>query len=278
MKQIQSQQSLGERVVYVTRLVQRHEIPRMAEIQHDAFNDPNNTTADEVSIILAIDEHIEAGRQLTRKERVANLMERQQEYFDQSKYTVVGVYLQPSCSPFPSDQREQDVETLDQESIKLLSRECTLVGFSIWQNITSTSPAESPQTDAKEVSNPTFSNRFFAKMNRTRESTMKGKSYWFLKLLTIHPNHQRRGIGSTLVKWGTTKANQQGIQAWLESSPMGIPTYLKAGFKILGIDTIKEPRAKRGFVEWPYMIYESNDINKNNNDNQQQQQQQQQQQ
>ena len=87
---------------------------------------------------------------------------------------------------------------------------------------------------------------------------MKGKEYWYLKLLVIDPNHQRKGLGTKLLKWGVEQASKERQDAYLESSPMGKGAYLKAGFRILGMDRLEEPRAKRGYAEWPYMIHEYN--------------------
>lgn len=222
----------------------------MAVIQHDAFNDPTNTTPDEISVILTAEEAASQSQPPTREERIAKTEKRQHDMFAKQKYTIIGAYALPPNSPSTPDGLGETADSSD------LPPGAELAGFAVWQKIRPSSPPESEETDKAEREDPTLLNKFFAKMNRTREETMKGKSYWFLKLLTIHPEHQRKGVGSTLVNWGTQRADKEQIQAWLESSPMGKGAYLKAGFKVLGSDQIEEPRAKRGYVEWPYMLYE----------------------
>lgn len=45
-----------------------------------------------------------------------------------------------------------------------------------------------------------------------------------------------------LVAWGCEKADEAGVEAYLEASPMGAPMYARHGFKAVGeinIDLIK---------------------------------------
>lgn len=112
------------------------------------------------------------------------------------------------------------------------------------------------ETDRKEQLEPTLHNRFFAQMNRTRQVTMLGKTFWFLKLLAVSPQYQRQGHGTKLLRYGLQRAETEKVDAYLESRPMGNTTYLKAAFKILGFDRLHHKNAKRGYVEWPFMIYQ----------------------
>lgn len=59
-----------------------------------------------------------------------------------------------------------------------------------------------------------------------------------LKLLHTHPDHQKRGAGSSLIKWGTEEADRLGIPAFLESSPQGLSLYKKCGFEVLDTVTV----------------------------------------
>lgn len=46
-----------------------------------------------------------------------------------------------------------------------------------------------------------------------------------------HPDHHRRGAGSMLISWGTARADEMGLDAYLEASEMGQPLYERHGFK-----------------------------------------------
>lgn len=236
-------------VQFVTRLVQRSEIPRVATILNAAFNDPTNTTPDEISVILHAEEDAEQKRPLTREESIAKETEREYKTFDKGTYTYVGVYAVSNSHQLEEGQGKDLPSTT-------LPNGSELVGFATWTLVTPETPSGLPELQSQVDKSPNLLNKFFLQMQQTRESTMHNKTYWFLKLLAIHPKFQRKGLGTLLVNWGVQRANSQQIDAWLESSPMGKGAYLKAGFKVLGTDTVQEPRAKKGYVEWPYMIHQ----------------------
>lgn len=52
-----------------------------------------------------------------------------------------------------------------------------------------------------------------------------------LSVLVVHPEHQRRGLGALQLQYGLKKADELGVQAFLESSPKGKGLYAKYGFK-----------------------------------------------
>ena len=63
-----------------------------------------------------------------------------------------------------------------------------------------------------------------------------------LSLLSTHPDHQQRGAGSQLLKWGTDLADEAGLCCYLVASSKGYPLYCKKGFEdldFIDIDTTK---------------------------------------
>ncbi|KAF8923980.1 acyl-CoA N-acyltransferase [Dissophora ornata] len=52
--------------------------------------------------------------------------------------------------------------------------------------------------------------------------------------LTVAPGYQGQGIGSALLKWGTDKADQEGVFCFVSSSMDGWRAYAKAGFVEVG--------------------------------------------
>jgi ribosomal protein S18 acetylase RimI-like enzyme len=59
--------------------------------------------------------------------------------------------------------------------------------------------------------------------------------HWYLPLLGIDPIHHGKGLGSALLKYATTKFDNENVLAYLESSnPRNIPLYERHGFEVLG--------------------------------------------
>jgi GNAT superfamily N-acetyltransferase len=53
---------------------------------------------------------------------------------------------------------------------------------------------------------------------------------WSMELLVTDVKYRRRGAATALVKWGTQKADEEGVPCRVEASPMGRPIYRSCGF------------------------------------------------
>ncbi|OJD35306.1 gnat family acetyltransferase [Diplodia corticola] len=70
---------------------------------------------------------------------------------------------------------------------------------------------------------------FFEYLFRVRREVGKMPHY-YLSLLVTHPDHYRRGAGSMIVRWGTERADRDGLVCILEASEAGRPLYKRHGF------------------------------------------------
>ncbi len=62
-----------------------------------------------------------------------------------------------------------------------------------------------------------------------------GEPHWYLPLIGIDPQHQGKGLGSTLLDHALALADRDGVPAYLESSnPRNIGLYERHGFVQLG--------------------------------------------
>lgn len=63
---------------------------------------------------------------------------------------------------------------------------------------------------------------------------------WYLVSLTVHPGHQRKGVGAALVRWGFEKCREESnyyggapLPAALIASAPGVGLYLRLGFRTI---------------------------------------------
>lgn len=51
-------------------------------------------------------------------------------------------------------------------------------------------------------------------------------------MLGTAPEYQGRGCASLILKWGLSRADEQGLEAYVSASPRGRPAYQKYGFEV----------------------------------------------
>jgi len=86
-------------------------------------------------------------------------------------------------------------------------------------------------------------------VNSTIGSECKLNS-WYLHVLAVHPDHQRKGIGRKLVQIGEALARQDGTSVVLETTTrVNASIYQKLGFDIRGESKITSP-----FGECPLLL------------------------
>ncbi|KAI1826380.1 hypothetical protein F4861DRAFT_105195 [Xylaria intraflava] len=55
----------------------------------------------------------------------------------------------------------------------------------------------------------------------------------YLFILFTHPDYRRRGVGQQFLNWGMNKADQMGVDLFLDATPVGKPAYDANGFRVL---------------------------------------------
>ncbi len=63
-----------------------------------------------------------------------------------------------------------------------------------------------------------------------RARVLGGTPHGQVRFLCVDAAHQRRGIGSAIVRWGMERCAEIGVAAYLESSAQGAALYEKLGF------------------------------------------------
>jgi predicted acetyltransferase len=69
-----------------------------------------------------------------------------------------------------------------------------------------------------------------------------------LNMLGTKPEYRRRGVASQMIKWGTNRADEEGIETFVVSAPGARAVYLKHGFELA-----REGEDMGDFVPW-YMV------------------------
>jgi GNAT superfamily N-acetyltransferase len=70
-------------------------------------------------------------------------------------------------------------------------------------------------------------------MKRWMDTQMPpGTKCMYLVSLSVDPDFQSCGVGSTLLRWGTEMADKAGVFMWVHSSEAAWNTYEKHGFKV----------------------------------------------
>ncbi|KAI5865920.1 hypothetical protein GGS23DRAFT_554603 [Durotheca rogersii] len=59
----------------------------------------------------------------------------------------------------------------------------------------------------------------------------QGRGVYILELLAVHPGCQRLGAGKALVQWGTRAADEQGVKAIVEGTPVARRLYEQCGLR-----------------------------------------------
>lgn len=53
-----------------------------------------------------------------------------------------------------------------------------------------------------------------------------------LEMMATHPEFQKKGLASTIVKWACERADSEGVEFYLDASVKGRPLYEKCGFVV----------------------------------------------
>lgn len=69
---------------------------------------------------------------------------------------------------------------------------------------------------------------------RDLEDAHPAEPHWYLAHLATRPNHQGRGVGTALVRFGLDRCDRERLPAYLESSnPARVSFYHRFGFEVI---------------------------------------------
>ncbi|KAH9894585.1 acyl-CoA N-acyltransferase [Xylariomycetidae sp. FL2044] len=71
----------------------------------------------------------------------------------------------------------------------------------------------------------------------------------YLFILFTHPDYRRRGVAQRLLNWGMDKADEMGVEMFLDSTPVGKPLYEANKFQVVA-ETVIVPHTEDPDDAW----------------------------
>ncbi len=136
---------------------------------------------------------------------------------------------------FPDDDVFRDGTVMQGFFQRVMAHDCTLVtpdvaAFSLW--IPPTRPELDVDTGPSEPPSDEMLEKFMALREALATNTPE-EHHWYLQMVGTHPDWQRRGIGSTLIREGLTWAQRDGVGAYLETETIeNVAYYRHLGFEV----------------------------------------------
>jgi GNAT superfamily N-acetyltransferase len=65
----------------------------------------------------------------------------------------------------------------------------------------------------------------------------------YLNILYTHPDHRRKGVADLMLAWGVGRADEMGVEMWLDATVYGVPAYKKHGFMVVNENPVRPVRA-----------------------------------
>jgi GNAT superfamily N-acetyltransferase len=125
----------------------------------------------------------------------------------------------------------------------------TMAAFAKWNRVEANDKPHERLPDAwPETGDRELGRRFFAELHDKHHEIMGGRGHWYLELIATKKGYQRRGLGAQLVRWGMEKADEEGWDCYLDSTPEGKPLYRKLGFKTLCTTAFPEIEYTQAFM------------------------------
>lgn len=138
---------------------------------------------------------------------------------------------------FPNDDTFSSTTLMDGFFHRLLAHGSSLVthdvvGFSLWI------PPGRPEAEADvessddEVPSDEMITKFVA-LGGAIEANTPAEEHWYLQMIGTHPDWQRRGIGSMLIREGLSWARRDGLGVYLETETVeNVAYYRHLGFEV----------------------------------------------
>ncbi|WPG99269.1 Hypothetical protein R9X50_00208100 [Acrodontium crateriforme] len=168
---------------------------------------------------------------------------------------------------FKQDDSNMWVKVVDTQTNELIAAAMWKFHLEAGQPIEQETPQQTAEVKNDHVQeNPSDKTSNFWAEGEKRSKKFKAKfvgsqAHADLSILFTHPQHQRRGAASMLIKWGCDQADKRGIISTLHASSEGYHLYLKHGFELVeetAIDlrswSVNETTIRRAMIRQPKKV------------------------
>lgn len=101
-----------------------------------------------------------------------------------------------------------------------------------------------------DESDPELFKSLFDMLNTHKREIMGTRPYYALLTCVVLPQHERRGAASMLVRWGCDKADEAGVDAYIEASSMAVKLYERCGFRAVRSVELETEKFGAGENQW----------------------------
>ncbi len=138
----------------------------------------------------------------------------------------------PQTHSFWQDSLSDEIQDPTARFLVVEDTSARIVAFAKW--VAPLSPDAPPvpvPTNWPTDGDPGLANSFFGELAQKHEDIIGLRPHWYLECIGTRAEDQGKGAGGMLVRWGTERADEDGVEAYLDSTPEGVPVYVRYGFQ-----------------------------------------------
>jgi len=147
---------------------------------------------------------------------------------------------------FGCDVSERSLKVVDEDNGEIVGTATWIVPHKFTEEEAKRAH-DSPLHAVPPTANAEFFKDYFGELLRRRNANRDKEKDFVINLLVVTPSYQGKGVGSLLMKWGTSEADNVDARCYVESSPAGLPVYKKYGFQEIPGEVIEHKLSDYGY-------------------------------
>ncbi|KAI9149012.1 hypothetical protein HJFPF1_11056 [Paramyrothecium foliicola] len=128
---------------------------------------------------------------------------------------------------------------------KVIDENGKIVGGCLWKIYTE-NPFAKPDDHSDAYWHPEGEAREYVTKALEQFDVPRKANFADLNILYTHPEHRRQGVADFIMEWGKQKADEMGVEMWLDATEYGVPVYKKHGFIVVGKNSLKPVKEDPG--------------------------------